>query len=428
MAFGLAWLAWRWVRRPRAWTQALNLFAAILVASPVALAVQARSTLPPVTAKTRPPLAALHDAGRHPDIYYIILDGFARGDVLKQTFGYDLEPFLQRLERRGFYVARESRSNYGQTPLSLASSLNGDYLEPPPGDPTQAPLPTPDVFQKNAVVASLRPLGYSFVTFSSGFDFTEYPEADVYLAPRRHIGAFQRALLDATPFRRLLPSAAERDSYTMARERVSYLFRTLPEVAKRPGPKFTFAHVLSPHPPFVFGEHGEDVSPRHVPYSLSDGPPHREHYHISDEEFIAAYRRQAAFLVTQVERAIDGILVNSAEPPIVVLQSDHGSGLRLHTEDHALSDHRERMSIVNAFYLPGGKRTGLSQTLTPVNAFRVVFNNEFGAELPLLPERSYYSAWSTPFVFIDVTERVRRPISVARAAGAARGISAPGGS
>ena len=51
------------------------------------------------------------------------------------------------------------------------------------------------------------------------------------------------------------------DSYTMTRDRTMYLCDTLPKVAQMAAPTFTFAHILAPHPPFVFGEHGEDVSP-----------------------------------------------------------------------------------------------------------------------------------------------------------------------
>ena len=63
-----------------------------------------------------------------PDIYYIILDGYARADVLDSVYGYDNSEFIFWLEQHGFQVARGSRSNYSQTYLSLASSLNMTYL------------------------------------------------------------------------------------------------------------------------------------------------------------------------------------------------------------------------------------------------------------------------------------------------------------
>ncbi len=411
---GLSYLAARRLKTPDGWTPALNLFATVLVAFPATSIVRARAGVAARPAQAMPTLASLPTTGRRPDIYYIILDGFARGDVLASTFGYDLEPFLRRLEGRGFYVPRRSTANYCQTPLSIASSLNGAYHEPATSETNAGMPPDPVLFRHNAVVASLAPLGYRFVTFSSGFDFTEYPGADVYLSPYFHLTDFQRMLAEGTPLAGLLPGLIDRDSYTMTRERTLYLFDHLPDVARIAGPTFTFAHVLSPHPPFTFGPDGEDVSPHHKPYFLSDGSVYRGAYGDA-ASYVGGYRKQVAFLVKRVEATIDRILAESPEPPIIVLQSDHGSGLNLDMESAQRTDHAERMSILNAYYLPGGGREGLHDRITPVNSFRAVFRNEFGARLDPLPEENYYSTWSQPFGFVRVTDRVDAPRVPARA-------------
>ncbi len=65
---------------------------------------------------------------RRPDVYYIILDAYAHADTLNEVYHYDNGEFINFLSGRGFYVAAKSRSNYGMTFLSLASSLNLDYL------------------------------------------------------------------------------------------------------------------------------------------------------------------------------------------------------------------------------------------------------------------------------------------------------------
>src|SRR3989344_2557353 len=67
-------------------------------------------------------------SGIKPDIYYIILDEHARFDVLTQEYGYTNTEFIDYLNNKGFYVAN-STSNYAITSLSLASSLNMDYLD-----------------------------------------------------------------------------------------------------------------------------------------------------------------------------------------------------------------------------------------------------------------------------------------------------------
>ena len=67
-----------------------------------------------------------------PDIYVILLDGYARADVLSEYYGFDNGPFIQGLERRGFQVGAASEANYTWTFLSLASTLNMDYLPSAP--------------------------------------------------------------------------------------------------------------------------------------------------------------------------------------------------------------------------------------------------------------------------------------------------------
>src|SRR5262249_40066818 len=126
------------------------------------------------------------------------------------------------------------------------------------------------------------------------------------------------------------------------------------------------------------------------------------------EAYAAGYRKQAAFVTEQVERVIDAILANSPEPSVIILQSDHGSGIGLSTESLEQADLPERMSILNAYYLPrsDGGKGALYPSISPVNSFRVFLNAYFGAGLDLLPDRSYFSTWNDPFRFIDVTDRV----------------------
>ncbi len=254
---------------------------------------------------------------------------------------------------------------------------------------------------------AVRSQGYRFVSYSTGFEQTEHPKADVYRSPYPYLRMFHRLLLGQTPLYPLFPNAKERDPYTMSRERTLYLFDTLPDIAADSAPTFTFAHVLAPHPPFVFGPDGEDVSPRETHYLLSDGTVFQAYY--PGVEYAPGYRAQVAYVIKRVEQAVDKILANSPEPPIIIIQSDHGSGSKLDTEDLSKSDVHERMSILNAYYLPGkeGQNAGLYDTITPVNSFRIVFNAYLGAQLPLLPDRNYFSTWTFPFTFTDVTDQVQ---------------------
>jgi hypothetical protein len=50
---------------------------------------------------------------------------------------------------------------------------------------------------------------------------------------------------------------------------------------------------------------------------------------------------------------------------------------------------REKMGILNAYYLPGITDSHLYESITPVNSFRLVLDHYFGAGLGLLPDRNY---------------------------------------
>src|SRR5579864_1665151 len=283
----VAYVVLRRLKRPERITSVLNLFSLILVGIPTATAASTLTSKYSVAASETPkhelrkvelslPPTDKPAPARLPNIYYIILDGYARSDVLKDIFRYDNEPFLSHLESGGFYVARRSRANYCQTPLCLSSSLNSTYLNDLKIDPQAVPANLKNLIGDNAVVRALKPLGYQFVTFATGFDYTENPEADTYLTPGVNISEFHRMLISTTPVASMLSAFTKLDSYQAARQRTLFVFDKLPELAKDRSPKFVFVHFLCPHPPFLFGEHGEDVSPYGKIFQWTDDALYRD--------------------------------------------------------------------------------------------------------------------------------------------------------
>ena len=411
-----AWAALRVVfRRPgdfRRATAYLNVSAAILVALPSLGAASARmrqpaSPLPGLaTSKVPAPTSAGPVTGRRPDIYFIVLDGYARSDVMKDLFGFDNGPFLGRLERKGFFVARRSTSNYCQTRLSIASTLNADYLDRLLDPSARADLlPISTLIHDNRVVRLLRPRGYRFVSFATGFEPTDCFDADLFLQPGPAPTEFDRLLVEMTPLGPIFAEVKMQDRYSAGRDRTLFLLDALPKVASMPGPTFTYAHVVCPHPPFLFGEHGEDVSPREIfPHAFN--PRLADRKFGTPDYFREAYRKQSIFLTDAVEAMIGRLLAASPEPPIIILQSDHGSWLRYHPDDADATDLRERFGILNAIYLPGRKPDTLDDRMTSVNTFRAVLSDAFGEDLPPLPGRNLFSPFKDPLDFTDVTERL----------------------
>ena len=339
-----------------------------------------------------PELASLHvpPGETPPDVYYIILDAYSRADVLKSFFGYDNTEFLNALRQKGFYVADCSQSNYAQTELSLSTSLNMDYLDSLLGAlpvDSQDRVPVDGLLDLNAVRRAFKNMGYSFVSFETGFLFTQFEDADVYLYPGRlgGLSGFEVLLVKTTGGLALVDAAAklpkffEEGLHTPERTRYTQVNYTLDQLEHIPtwlsGPKFVFAHIVAPHTPLVFSADGSLV---HYPEALD----------------VATYKRgyadEVAYLNQRVLAILDQILAESPTPPIIIIQGDHG---------HDLASPDDRMNILNAYYLPGGGEGLLYPTITPVNSFRVVFDRYFGGNLDLLKDRSFFSYYQKPFDF-----------------------------
>jgi hypothetical protein len=121
-------------------------------------------------------------------------------------------------------------------------------------------------------------------------------------------------------------------------------------------------------------------------------------------DYIVRYREQLAFLNKKILEAVDAILSRSPEPPIIILQGDHGSRAYTDLDRPEASYFKENLAILNAYHLPGDGRALVYPGLSPVNTFRLVFKHYFGAELDLLEDRSVWCTWRRPYRFLPFDE------------------------
>ncbi len=142
------------------------------------------------------------DTSVRPDIYYIILDGYGRSDALKRVIGFSNEWFVKDLENLGFFVAKDGRSNYCETELSLSSSLNLQYLSAllpkiGPNDDDRQALDA--LIDRNEVSKYLKRLGYKYVAMTTGFPSIHPASADIWLRDQSGVSLFSNELLTETP-------------------------------------------------------------------------------------------------------------------------------------------------------------------------------------------------------------------------------------
>ncbi len=351
--------------------------------------------------------AVLEPQAVQPDVYLIILDAYGREDFLREVYGFDNHEFIEYLDHKGFYIADRSTPNYPQTVLSLSSLLNMQYLDDFTNDlrNTNARGPVNALLQKSAVRYSLESVGYSFVAMPSATLFTQMHDADKYYKMTLgDINEFEGLLLSST-LANFVIDGLDLDvpvpSYALHRRYVLYSLDTLETVPPLRGPKFVFTHIMAPHPPFVLDENGDPVQSDR-PYNMGDASGFRG----TSEEYIAGYVGEVRYLNQRLMHVIDVILSQSAQRPIIIIQGDHGPGNYFNMAEPVNECLRERYSMLNAYYFPDGDYNALYESITPVNSFRVVLNQYFGANLDLLEDRNYYATWLKPYVFSDVTDQI----------------------
>jgi hypothetical protein len=335
-----------------------------------------------------------------PDIYYIILDGYGRADMLQTIHGFDNSMFVDALEQRGFVVASDSQSNYARTLLSLSSSLNMQYLDTMSSTMGDSNLwwPVKDAVQHSEVRRILENRGYKTIFFANNSDYSDIRDGDVYEAPFPiQLDNFSGLFLYQTNLGFLagIDQLGIADlSYDTHRRIILYAFDRLPEVAAIEGPKYVFAHIVAPHSPYVFDRAGNPIEPNY-PFTLS-------------VEERAGYIDQLQFVNRKILATIDGILANSEAPPIIIIQGDHGPGTMTNHNSLEKSCLYERFSILNAYHLPGVNKTSVPMDLSPVNSFRFIFNTYFNSDLELLPNRQYFSTSEHFYQFTDVTGQTQK--------------------
>ncbi len=339
--------------------------------------------------------------GKKPDIYYIILDSFARKDIFQDHYGSTDTVLIPFLKENGFFIAERATSNYCRTVLSLASSLNYDYLDKLTkitGTHSNDIRPLKNLIWNNRLFSFMDKLGYTTVSFATGYWPTNVKSSDLWLSSRWSMDDFSNGVLSLTPIPAFLQKI-QFDQYDMQRKRILYTFDQLSRLSSHSGhPFFVFAHILAPHPPFVFNSDGSKPV-LNSPFSFLDAG-------YTVDEYRTHYKKQYDFISSRTRDMVKSILEQSPEPPVIIIQSDHGPGSVLNHEKIEKTDVPERMSILNAIYIPEQCTTWAE--MSPVNTFRVILNSLFHTDLELLEHKSYFSKWSTPYRFIDVTEEVSK--------------------
>lgn len=329
-----------------------------------------------------------------PSIFYIVVDSHPRSDILKELFDHDNSVFIDSLRERGFFVAGKSTSNYVETSLSLSSSLNFRYLDELSeryGPKSTDTMPLRKLLNDNEVFAFFKEQGYRTVAFTSGYGYTELRKADTYLSTGMLVDEFANELINSTPLVALEKLSAWR--HLSHYRRLLYTLDKLGDIGGGDEPVFVFAHILAPHSPYVFKADGS--------FTGHSGPFRWEDRDALDGKRKSAFLDQVKYIDKRIIETVDDILANSQQPPVVIVQADHGVRFKVNLSQSGQECKHTAFAILNALYLPGFDMAKLEDDMTPVNTFRFILNHYFGAGLEILEDKNYSSA---PWRFYDFVE------------------------
>ena len=334
----------------------------------------------------------LQNTHNTPDVYYIILDEYGGPETMK-NLNYDNSQFYEFLKEKKFIIPEKSTSNYPMTHSSIPSTMNMEYVNDLSnilGKDSKTYLPLREMLYNSQVIKNFKSLGYDIIIFESGF----VPSKNFVLVDDiicHEEGEIDSILFDAITRTSIIGYFVERHEEQKIRDRINCAFSEIKTIGNnKDEPIFAFVHMLIPHPPNVFGPNGEAVIPGN-PISSE----------IWDEKI--AYIDQVKFVNKEIVKVVEKIL-DENEKSIIIIQSDHGSGFDVDWKNPDESMVLQRLSILNAYYVPEISENQFYENITPVNSFRIIFNDYFNGSYKILEDRNYWNTGDAPWDFHDVTK------------------------
>ena len=321
-----------------------------------------------------------------PNVYHIILDEYTDNEILMKKFNYDNEKFLKFLNKNGFYIPNKSFSTWESTADELDLILKMDY--PPVKRGWYSDFY--ESLNNNQVMSVFSDQNYSIIETNSMIRWKNFSNVDTKLC---YTGQIHSEFLDQVLGKSIIRYFLEQYHNDIRRDIIRCTFNELYEIASQnSGPKYVFSHIVLPHPPFLFGPNGENVT-----------PDHREISGLQSWENTQGYINQLVYATNQVSVVIKNIVKNDPNA-IIILQGDTGTFTGIDdVSKRTIKDIYQVHSILYAVRIPDVNN---SESMIPVNTYRIIFNNYFNMNYEYLEQRSY--TFYEDDVWVEVTEKLHK--------------------
>jgi hypothetical protein len=347
-----------------------------------------------------------------PDIYYLLYDRYGNKDQLKHNFDFDNSDIYKFLGSKGFVNRTDAFSNYPFTMSSVPSTMAMNYFpefEQKFGTQGkwQSAYAYRSVLNNPPVAQILKQNGYQYNQLSSWWDFSRVGiKADTNPTISFRLRAFgghfyltdlQRDIVHKSilsPWLKKGVSVGDKAvlKYDLDRnprenfESQMGALRTIAGRSDKSSPNYTFAHILAPHPPYLFAADGS--------WPAYDGEAND-----NGVDEAVKYVNEAKYVNSQIKSLVNYIQQNDPGA-VIVIQADEGPYPKQFRGDITIDNYydplklpldkmQQKFGVFASYYLPNAPAGNAAQIHASVNTFRVVLNSYLGYDFPLLPDCNF---------------------------------------
>jgi hypothetical protein len=309
-----------------------------------------------------------------PDIYFIVFDEYTDNRHLEKLWHYDNKGITRWLMDKGFYIPDSSKANYSFTPYSISSMLNMNYFDVSKGgidDRIYKCLKGVRSISDNETICLLQQEGYDiqfFCPFNTAFNNLDVDhEFDHYAQKQLFNQTFPGRLIQDFGWKyQPSPAIAYKKHDDDNRLMIDSIKSTTNASVNR-RPQFIYGHLMITHKPHIYNAAGKVRTAADI---------------AGDPSLFNSYINQVKKANTVIQELVTHIQTHNKRNTLILVMGDHGYRY-LPLEQRAYY-----FPNFSAFYFPGKNPSPALRNISAVNTFRIVFNQYFCQNLPLLKDSS----------------------------------------
>jgi len=308
-----------------------------------------------------------------PNVYYILLDEYSSFEMILKHYDYDNSAFARSLESMGFSISYTSHNPSPSTPEILAHLIGMDPERVPAGFTADATGHMVRTHPATALYNQIKEESRLTRLFSAyGYEIhvadmfrlyynspvTIYSDHAYEAEPGAKVVSRQNTLHDITISRTPLYIVGQQNDTHLYNQMVNGILDWILFPRGSDQPVFLFAHIMCPHGPFMFDQHGRKVSGG-LDWDNKD-----------------YYLGQFIYITDRISAVIRD-LVDADPDCVIILQSDHSA--RMWLQGLPRLPIADMTSILKTVYFRGQPLNieGLSGLDTGLAVYSQLFGEEF---------------------------------------------------